>query len=518
MANTPSQMRDRSGSRTVRMNFDALDALTADVPYGAIAFGLDGSLLAVDQGFQTLYHAPPNLTLEGYRTLLLSALVKNAPSRTVKTLERSIAEPPAALDFVLELRAQSRRSIAVHCAPALGVDGELIGRFALHHDVTKELRFIARAQEKADLPDINPIPLFKCDTLGRVLFQNEAAERFLIGLGLDPGKAQRMFPPDYRQRIKRAVSEHQGAQVFEHRYKTRTLTLTLSPHPRLPHCMILVEDVTEQRQSAESMKRYAAELESTNRELRETQMVLIQTEKMASLGNLVAGVAHEINTPVGAVSSNADLMRRALTKLRQSIGESRIHENRDLERAFTALEHVASVNREACDRIVTIVRGLRNFARLDEAERKRVDVHEGIESTLTLLHHKLKQRIDVLREFGDLPEIECFPSRLNQVFMNLLVNAIQAIDGEGTITVRTSASDACIRLEFRDSGRGVPPDVLPRIFDPGFTTKGVGVGSGLGLAICYQIVREDHGGEISVDSKPGEGTTFTVTLPIQVAL
>jgi signal transduction histidine kinase len=395
------------------------------------------------------------------------------------------------------------------------VNGKLIGRFALHRNVTKELRFIARTEARADLPDINPIPLFKCDALGRVLFQNDAAERFLLGLGLDPTKAQRMFPHDYRRRIKTAVSEHQGAQVFEHRYKTRTLTFTLSPHPRLPHCMILVDDVTEQRQAAESMKRYAAELESTNRELRETQMALVQTEKMASLGNLVAGVAHEINTPVGAVSSNADLMRRALNKLRQSIGESRIHQDRDLDRAFTALEHVASVNREACERIVKIVRGLRNFARLDEAERKRVDLHEGIESTLTLLHHELKKRIEVVREFGHLPEIECFPSQLNQVFMNLLVNAIQAIDGEGRITIRTSASDAHVRLEFHDSGRGVPPDVLPRIFDPGFTTKGVGVGSGLGLAICYQIVHEDHGGEIRVDSKTRDGTTFTVTLPLQ---
>ncbi|GMR22627.1 MAG: hypothetical protein BMS9Abin37_0990 [Acidobacteriota bacterium] len=499
------------------VNFDMLDTLTAHLPSGIIVFRRDGTLLTMDPGFQKLYNAPLDLTLEGYRTLLLSALAKDAPSQSVKTLERSIIEPPAPLDFVLELRARSRRLVAVHCAPALGADGELVGRLALHRDVTKELRFIARARERADLPDINPIPLFKCDTLGRVLFQNDAAKRFLVGLGLDPGKAQRMFPHDYRERIKTAVSEHQGAQVFEHRYKTRMLTFTLSPHPRLPHCMILVDDVTGQRHAEESMKRYAEKLESTNHELRETQMALVQTEKMASLGKLVAGIAHEINTPVGAVSSNADLMRRALTKLRHAIGESQIPENRDLEKALTALEHVASVNREACERIAKIVRELRNFARLDEAERKRVDVHEGIESTLTLLHHELKKRIDVVREFGDLPEIECFPSRLNQVFMNLLVNTIQAIDGKGRITVRTSASDAHVRLEFRDSGRGVPPDVLPQIFDPGFTTKGVGVGSGLGLAICYQIVRKDHGGEISVDSKTGVGTTFTVTLPIRAA-
>jgi two-component system NtrC family sensor kinase len=310
------------------------------------------------------------------------------------------------------------------------------------------------------------------------------------------------------------VSEHVGAQVFEHRYKSRTLMFTLSPHPRLPHCMILVEDVSEQRQATRSMKLYAAELESTNRELRETQMALVQTEKMASLGNLVAGVAHEINTPVGAVSSNADVMQRALAKLRDSIGASEVHDNPGLKKALTALEHVASVNGEACARIVGIVRGLRNFARLDEADQKCVDVHEGIESTLTLLHHELKKRIRVVREFGDLPEIKCFPSKLNQVFMNLLVNAVQAIDGEGSITITTTADAAEVRLEFRDTGHGVAEDVLPRIFDPGFTTKGVGVGSGLGLAICYQIVREDHRGQITVVSKAGEGTTFTLTLPI----
>ena len=371
---------------------------------------------------------------------------------------------------------------------------------------------MARSEERADLPDINPIALFKCDSLGRVLFMNVAAERFLVGLGLSCETATRMFPADYRRLIREAVAEHRGPRVFEHRYETRVLTYTLSPHPRQPHCMILVEDVTEQRKASESMKRYAAELESINQELRDTQTALVQSEKMASLGNLVAGVAHEINTPVGAVNCNADVMRRALEKLGGSL-DAEVLQNSDVARALGALDNAGRVNQDACDRIVKIVRGLRNFARLDEAERKRVDIHDGLESTLILLHHELKNPIEVVREYGDLPEIECFPSKLNQVFMNLLVNAIHAIEDAGTITLKTEMVKGLVHITFADTGRGIEPEILPKIFDPGFTTKGVGVGSGLGLAICYQIVHEDHGGEIRVESTPQEGTAFIITLP-----
>ena len=160
-----------------------------------------------------------------------------------------------------------------------------------------------------------------------------------------------------------------------------------------------------------------------------------------------------------------------------------------------------------------IVQSLRNFARLDEAERKSADLLEGLESTLTLLHHELKNRIDVVRDYEAIPEIVCSPNQLNQVFMNVLVNAAHAIDGRGTITIRTRYRDGEVAISFTDTGRGIPAAVLPRIFDPGFTTKGVGVGSGLGLAICYRIVKE-HGGRIEVTSEPEKGTTFTVILPV----
>ncbi len=160
------------------------------------------------------------------------------------------------------------------------------------------------------------------------------------------------------------------------------------------------------------------------------------------------------------------------------------------------------------------MRELRTFARLDEAERKPVDLHQGLESTLVLINHLLKGRIEVHRESGRLPPVECHPNQINQVFMNILVNACQAIDGAGAITLHTwyEPQTKLAHVAVTDTGVGMPPEILGRIFDPGFTTKGAGVGTGLGLAICYQIV-EAHGGRIRVDSLLGKGTTFVVSLP-----
>jgi two-component system NtrC family sensor kinase len=145
------------------------------------------------------------------------------------------------------------------------------------------------------------------------------------------------------------------------------------------------------------------------------------------------------------------------------------------------------------------VRSLKNFARLDEAERKTVNIHDGIESTLTLLQHQLKNRISIVKEFSPVPDIECFPNQLNQVFMNILVNAAQAIEDRGTIVVKTSNTGDKIKVSISDSGKGIPPENLSKIFDPGFTTKGEGVGTGLGLSICHRIV-QDHHGTIGVES------------------
>lgn len=255
---------------------------------------------------------------------------------------------------------------------------------------------------------------------------------------------------------------------------------------------------------------------------REMQNQLLISEKMASLGNLVAGVAHEINTPVGAVVSSADTMRRALERLEAAIAD-RGRDDRSGRTAKRMLEVLRDNNQvvaNAASRVSEIVGTLRNFARLDEAEFKEADLNEGLDSTLTLARHRLTEHIEVVTRYGELPAVRCYPNQLNQVFMNLLINGIDAIEqrgadvgqpARGTVTIR-SWFDGEVHVQVTDDGIGIPPDAIERIFDPGFTTKGVGVGTGLGLSICFNIV-EKHGGRIEVDSAPGRGTSFTVSLP-----
>ena len=253
-----------------------------------------------------------------------------------------------------------------------------------------------------------------------------------------------------------------------------------------------------------------AELAGTLDELRHTQATLVHAEKMRSLGDLVAGVAHEINTPLGAVTNNVDLQRRALTRLRDSLAEATIDDKtrRWLDKAI----EIGDVSTEACRRIGAIVRSLRTFSRLDEAEEQLADLGECLESTLPLVAHELKKGIEVVRDYGELPKIRCRPGQLNQVFLNLLVNAAHAIEGRGAITLRTRAAGDRVVVDIEDSGSGIPAEGLSRIFDPGFTTKGVGVGTGLGLAICMKIVAE-HGGTLEVANTSATGTTFRITLP-----
>jgi len=280
---------------------------------------------------------------------------------------------------------------------------------------------------------------------------------------------------------------------------------------------LLESEIQHRRKEAEKARELAEalkSLEKAHRELQDTQSQLVQSEKMASLGQLVAGIAHEINTPVGAVSSMHDTTRRAVEKLRKQIYDNCKDDSlrAQLESAFKNIEDNYKVIDEGTGRVVNIVRRLKSFARLDEAELKSVDIHEGIEDTLTLIHHEIKHGITINRHYGDIPPITCFPGQLNQVFLNMLINAKQAIKGQGEITIKTTTSGNKVYIEISDTGEGIEKGNLSKIFDPGFTTKGVGVGTGLGLAICYQIIR-DHMGEIKVESQRGTGTAFTIILP-----
>jgi len=267
-----------------------------------------------------------------------------------------------------------------------------------------------------------------------------------------------------------------------------------------------------------SNERLESRVEARTIELREKQSQLVQAEKMASLGNLVAGVAHEINTPLGALKSNNDLFIRSIRKLKDGLGPiedtATINGNITVAKLFENIESLNSVNETASRRIVEIVNSLRNFARLDQADKDRVDIHEGIDNTLTLVNHRLKNRVEIIKEYGNLPKINCFPNQLNQVFMNILVNASQAIEGKGEIHITTTVNGPSVEISFADNGSGIPKDQLDKIFDPGFTTKGAGVGTGLGLSIVHQII-DAHQGQIHVDSTAGQGTVFTFVIPIE---
>ena len=206
-------------------------------------------------------------------------------------------------------------------------------------------------------------------------------------------------------------------------------------------------------------------IEETLVKLKNTQAKLIQSEKMASLGQLVAGVAHEINTPLGAVNSNNDIILKCIERIKDAEKSTQY---------IDILEDTCKISSEATRRINKIVKSLKNFARLDEAELKRVDIHEGILSTLTLINHELKNRIEVVKEFGDIPKIECYPDLLNQVFMNILVNSVQSIPDKGNIKITTEMNNDFIKVIFSDSGKGIHKDSIDKIFDPGFTTKKVG--------------------------------------------
>ncbi|NDJ74899.1 MAG: two-component sensor histidine kinase [Chloroflexi bacterium] len=272
------------------------------------------------------------------------------------------------------------------------------------------------------------------------------------------------------------------------------------------------------------------ELQRALDDLRETQTMLIHAEKMNALGQLVAGVAHEINNPISFVNSN-------LHSLRQTLGDitGAYRQLEELVLADAVPEHVHAVHaiRQKADldfvladlddlfhgsltglhRVKKIVEDLRTYSRLDEAEFKSADLQEGITSTLAIVQPALHNRISVTVDLDDLPPIHCYPAELNQVFMNLIVNAAQAIEGQGTITIRGRDAGGEIVLAFEDSGAGIPAGHIDRIFEPFFTTKPVGQGTGLGLALAYRIVTEHHQGAMRVQSTPGQGTTFTISLP-----
>jgi two-component system, NtrC family, sensor kinase len=304
-----------------------------------------------------------------------------------------------------------------------------------------------------------------------------------------------------------------------------------NPQGQLTHFVGVQTDVTARKQAEDALFTKQATLEQTLKDLRDTQAMLIHAERMNALGQMVAGIAHEINNPLSFVNSNLHSLRGALRDIfaaydrleavvtetqlsdaqRQLVSE--IHRDADLDYVRADFEDLLHASVEGLARVKAIVQALRSFARLDEADYKVASLQDCVNSALMIARGELRDRVQVTVNMDAVPEIRCYPAELNQVFLNIIVNAAQAIHENGTLTIEAHEAGAYVKVKFTDSGSGMPPDVQRNLFTPFFTTKPAGVGVGLGLAIAYKIVTEHHHGYISVESVVGQGSTFTVTLP-----
>ncbi|MCE4281758.1 ATP-binding protein [Xanthomonas hortorum pv. vitians] len=302
------------------------------------------------------------------------------------------------------------------------------------------------------------------------------------------------------------------------------------------HFLALFHNIEGQQDYERELQQRHAELRQAYLRLNGAQDKLLQSEKMASIGQLAAGVAHEINNPIGYVHSNLGSLQEYLRSLftlieayeralqapdpKALIPEiDEIRNRADIDFISRDLPQLMAESREGIERVTRIVRDLKDFSYSDRSESwKMVDLHAGLESTINIIWNELKYKVTLERNYAELPLVECLPSELNQVYMNMLLNAGQVIVERGTITVTTGRENADgteqVWIQFQDTGAGIAPDLMQRIFDPFFTTKPVGSGTGLGLSISYGIINKHHG-RIDVESTPGQGASFRIVLPVR---
>lgn len=278
--------------------------------------------------------------------------------------------------------------------------------------------------------------------------------------------------------------------------------------------MQTVYQLEASQKEAEIYRLRNVELKETLAKLNATQAQIVQSGKMVALGNLAAGIAHEINTPIGAIKSGNDISNRIADKLFGVLESFDPPEGieKKLHKSIKILQQNSENNAAAANRIIKIIDSLKNFTRLDEAPFQKADLHTGIDSTLTLISHEIPEAIAVRKEYGDIPEIYVFSNEMNQVFMNLLLNAIQATPGEGIISIRTHRVDGNVCIQFSDSGKGIPAEKLATLFEPGFNRDHARVKMTTGLYTSLNIINK-HQGTIEVDSTVGKGSTFTIRIP-----
>lgn len=373
----------------------------------------------------------------------------------------------------------------------------------------------------------NPSPLFILRADASLLYCNHAAGRTQQDLGLVGQDILVLLPDNYRDIVRECLASDAKPRRLENEVRQRWFGWTAYRLPKMDMVYFLGADITKYKDA--------------EKEQNELRLRLIQNDKMASIGQLAAGIAHEINNPLSFVVLNFNHIVKYCTGLltlvqryaeleelaRQAVPASlngevlarldAVKQQVELDEAIEELPSLLEESKDGAERIRAIVQNLKEFSHTTANARKHADINRCLQSTLKIVAYELKYKATVLEEYGTIPEIACYPQELNQVFMNLLVNAGHSIKERGEIRVKTSQQDGHILVEISDSGCGIPPEHLPRIFQTFFTTKEVGKGTGLGLSISADIVQK-HQGRIEVTSTVGVGTTFHVWLPIQARL
>ncbi len=258
------------------------------------------------------------------------------------------------------------------------------------------------------------------------------------------------------------------------------------------------------------------QITALRQELDLTSRRLAEAHKMASLGRLSAGIVHEINTPVGSIVSNNEVVLRSLERIKSLLAAAKQAGEPPPAKALEMIDIIAglaAVDKLACQRISGIVRSLKTFARVSDQDVRKVDINDLVQDTLKLSGTVFRRRILFVTDLGELPEVECFPALFSQVLLNLVVNGAQAIEGEGTVTVRTRQDGEQVSVDVTDTGRGIHPEDQSKIFKAGFTTKPIGEGTGIGLALSHEIIVDTHAGSLNFTSEPGHGTTFHIRIP-----
>jgi PAS domain S-box-containing protein len=373
------------------------------------------------------------------------------------------------------------------------------------------------------------------DDKGRIAFWNPAAERIFghtAAQALGQELHQLLVPPRFHAAAAQGMATFRGTGSGAAIDKTLELAALRKDGTEFPVELSIAAVRRGDAWWAVATLRDITARKALNEQLAQAQRHLLQSDKLAAIGQLAAGVAHEINNPIGFVNSNMGSLERyvqdifevlaayeaaatagaenadALAKAQQT------RQEKDLDYLRTDVKQLIAESQDGLERVRKIVQDLKGFARVDAGNWQWADLRSGLESTLNIVWNELKYHVTLHKEYAELPEVWCLPTQLNQVFMNLLVNAGQAIDGNGEITLRTGQQGEEVFVSIADTGSGIAPDALKRIFEPFYTTKPVGKGTGLGLSLAWGIVQKHHG-RIDVQSEAGKGTTFTLWLPIK---